>query len=405
MMRVSYRRVGTLSSLLLAVTLLALFAQLGAAAATTTHRVNPQKAAVRHHATVRTHTTKPHPVPSTSAPQPSPSPSSSFTVSDEASLGRVVVENSLLRIVFGYSPTRAAYNNRSGGSIYGLYDRLTDPACSHNLVQLISWGSGSSTPSHAGIGGLGATKAYLDNSSKAISEVGTYARPLAKSVTILADGRVKAVFSYVVRDWNGLERYRLDKTWTVSPTGGITLSATWLWLVPSLVNDPNYDFAFSRDYGWTRIGWFTHKWTGALCGGSGSAGFTDPDNAWIYDPTLATEGDCDYGTYHVQQYRFDRAPSGTVLTVAINPDGGGYESSGLFRFGYDTWYPADGANAIHEITGEFSNYRTAAYGHEVRWGSWFSDDGGRLTTNGISRFKPIPAGTTWTDTFAITVSH
>lgn len=49
-----------------------------------------------------------------------------------------------------------------------------------------------------------------------------------------------------------------------------------------------------------------------------------------------------------------------------NRSGGGYDSSGLFRFGYQTWLPVDG---------------------------------------GSTRYLPITAGTGWSDTFQIELTR
>jgi len=322
-----------------------------------------------------------------------------YNVKDDPTTGKIVAESALLKVIWGYRPLTTEYNNRSGGSIYGLFDKTTDPAAQSNLAQLYDYGTGGSSPSRAGIGGLGSTKAYIRYSSKAITEVGTKGKLLAKSVEQLANGSLVVSFTYEVRDGDGVPQYRLVKKWTAAANGTIRLDCKWRWLASTAVNDPNYNFAFSRDYGWTRLGWYTHHWGPATCAGPGSDGVANPGNHWIYDEILATEDDDDYGTYHVQMYRFDGAPSGAVVTVAMNPGAGGYDSTGLFRLGYRTWQPVVGSNAIRQITGEFSNYRTAAYGHQLRWGSWFSSDGG------TNRFQPIAAGTSWTDSMTIAISH
>jgi hypothetical protein len=322
-----------------------------------------------------------------------------IAVTDDPATGKIVAENSLIKVVWGYRPLSSEFNNRSGGSIYGLFDKVTDPGLQHNLVQLIDYGSGGSSPSHAGVGGLGATKAYVNNSTRAITEAGTKATLLAETTNMLADGSLEVSFTYRVNDANNVPQYQIAKTWTLQQSGKIMLHTTWLWLVTTQVNDPNYNFAVSRDYGFTRAGWLTHQWSPVTCGGPGSNGLTNLGNTWVNDSSVATEADKDIGTKHVQKYRLDGAATGTKLTVAINPDHGGYESSGLFKFGYDAWAAVDGAGATQEITGEFSNYHTNAYGYELRWGSWYSNDGGS------TRYRQVAAQTTWSDDFAILLSH
>jgi hypothetical protein len=322
-----------------------------------------------------------------------------IAVTDDPATGKIVAENSLIKVVWGYRPLSSEFNNRSGGSIYGLFDKVTDPGLQHNLVQLIDYGSGGSSPSHAGVGGLGATKAYVNNSTRAITEAGTKATLLAETTNMLADGSLEVSFTYRVNDANNVPQYQIAKTWTLQQSGKIMLHTTWLWLVTTQVNDPNYNFAVSRDYGFTRAGWLTHQWSPVTCGGPGSNGLTNLGNTWVNDSSVATEADKDIGTKHVQKYRLDGAATGTKLTVAINPDHGGYESSGLFKFGYDAWAAVDGAGATQEITGEFSNYHTNAYGYELRWGSWYSNDGGS------TRYRPVAAQTTWSDDFTISLSH
>ena len=336
----------------------------------------------------------------TSTPTPTPTATTgAFTVTDDTVYGKITAENAVIRVVWGYKLLASEYNNRGGGSIYGLFDKVTDPGCEHNLVQLIAYGSGGSSPSHAGIGGLGATKASVNFVSGAITEVNSKGKLLSKSVQTLSDGSLLVDFTFQVSDPTGVPQYDVTKSWTVQPDGTILLHVSWLWLVSTQVNDPNYNFAVSRDYGWQRAGWFGHDWTTTLCNGPLANGWIDTDNKWVYDTAIATEADKDYGTKHVQQYRLDGAPTGTVLTIAINPGGGGYESSGLFNFGYNEWFPVDGTKAVQEITGELSNYKTAAYAHELRWGSWYSNDGGS------TRFRPIAAQTTWSDDFTISLTH
>jgi hypothetical protein len=322
-----------------------------------------------------------------------------FVVSDDPATGKIVAENSLIKVVWGYLPLSSEFNNRSGGCIYGLFDKTTDPGLQHNLVQLIAYGSGGSSPSHAGIGGLGATKAYINNSTKAITEVGTHATLLAETTQTLADGTLVVSFTYQVNDPNGVPQYQIAKTWTLQQSGKIALHTTWLWLVTTEVNDPNYNFALSRDYGFTRVGWLTHQWSPTTCGGLGTNGLTNFGNKWVVDGSVATEADKDIGTKHVQKYLLAGAATGTKLAIAINPDNGGYESSGLFKFGYDAWAAVDGAGATQEITGEFSNYHTSAYGYELRWGSWYSNDGGS------TRYRHVAAQTSWSDDFTIALSH
>jgi hypothetical protein len=350
-----------------------------------------------------TPTPTPTPTPTeTITPTPTPTPTATagaFTVTDDTVYGKITAENALIKVIWGYKLLSSEYNNRGGGSIYGLYDKVTDPNLQHNMVQLIAYGSGGSSPSHAGIGGLGATKVSVNLISQAITEVNSKGKLLSKSMQTLADGSLLVSFTFQVSDPTGVAQYDVTKSWTVQADGTILLHVTWLWLVSTQVNDPNYNFAVSRDYGWQRAGWFGHDWTTTLCGGPLANGWTDSDNKWVYDTAIATEADKDYGTKHVQQYRLDGAPTGTILTIAINPTGGGYESSGLFNLGYNEWFPVDGAKAVQEITGEFSNYRTAAYAHEFRWGSWYSNDGGS------TRFRPIAAQTTWSDDFTISLTH
>jgi hypothetical protein len=328
--------------------------------------------------------------------------SATFKVVDDPATGKITAQNDVIKVVWGYKPLPNERNNRSGGSIYGLWDKTRDPDCRHNLVQLIQWGSGYSTASHAGIGGFGATKAYIDNSSTAISENGLGGKLTSKDVHTDARGAVHVDVTFrVSAPTERVPRYEITKRWTVDSSGVVRLTATWRWLVHSLVDDPNYDFAVSRERGWTRVGWFTH---GAQdCRGVGSDGWANPANRWYYDTKLATENDDDYGTMHVQKYTFDGSSLAAPLTIAIGVHRGGYESSGLFGIGAKTWASVSGVDPLMQVTGEFSNYRSAAFGHEVRWGAWYSDDGGSLTPPGApTRYRSISASTTWSDDFTIT---
>jgi hypothetical protein len=314
---------------------------------------------------------------------------SPFVVTDDGA--HITAENNVVKVIFHYKALSSEYSNRSGGSIYALFDKATDPGCLKNLVQVIAYGSGGSTPSHAGIGGFGSTKAHASmtkptSSVSATSDNGTKGVLKYKSVSQYADGTVHASFTYNVGAF-----YSVHKVWTVRPTGLISLTVTYTMLVDHWTDDPNMNFMVSRDYGFRRIGWYGHDWTATQCTGVGSNGWLDPANKWTYQAVGPTDADKDVGTKHVQQYQADGAQSGVSLLIATGP--GGYESSGLFAFGFAEW------GSVGQITGEFSNYRTAAYGHALRWGSWYASNGA------VARFKFVKAGVSWTDNYSISMQH
>jgi len=323
-----------------------------------------------------------------------------FTYHDDPVTGKVVALNDVLKLVWGYRSLRSESDIRSGGSLYGLWDKASDPRSQRNLVQTLPASgsiSGHSTPSRAGVGGFGATKAYVKGSSVAISEVGLRGTLLDHSVRTDAAGNLRVAFTFEVADPKLTPTYRVTKEWTVTSSGVIGLHVSWVWLTSMATNDPCYNFAVSRDRGWQRVGWYSHSWM--ACDGVDSDGL-DNHNSWTYDRSLAREGDSDYPTYHAQKVSFEGSPSARRLTIAVGAGRGGYESSGLFHLGYTTWRAVFAP--YMQLTGEFSNYRTAAYGHEVRWGAWYSDDGGQLTPpNMPSRFRWITAGTSWDDYFTI----
>jgi len=327
-----------------------------------------------------------------------------FIYGDNPETGKVVASNDRVKLVWGYKPLPSEGNNRSGGSLYGLWDKTRDPSCSRNLIQTLTTSdpmSGYWTPSRAGIGGFGATKVYVWYSPNAISEIGLRGTVLDHSVTVAKRGILRVDFTFVVSDPELTPTYRVTKQWTVTRSGVISLHVSWLWLTPAAANDPCYNFAVSRNREWQRVGWYSHYWTACL--GVDSDGWANP-NQWTYDTTLATEGDCDYPTYHAQEVTFDESPSASPLTLAIGVGRGGYESSGLFHLGFTTWQAT--LPPYEQITGEFSNYRTAAFGHEVRWGAWYSDDGGRLTPWYMpSRFQWIGPGTEWDDYFTVRLGY
>jgi len=333
-----------------------------------------------------------------------------FSYGDNPVTGKVVASNDRVKLVWGYKPLPSEGNNRSGGSLYGLWDKSRDPSCSRNLIQTLTTSdpmSGYWTPSRAGIGGFGATKVYVQGSPNAISEIGLRGSLLDHSVRFDAAGNLRVGFTFGVSDRELGPTYQITKQWTVTPGGTINLRATWLWLTTTAANDPCCNFAVSRNRGWQRVGWYSHYWTACL--GVHTDGWGNP-NQWTYDPTLAAEDDCDYPTYHAQKVTFDKSPSAGPLTIAIGAGRGGYESSGLFGLGWEIWYDWDASHGgmppAEQITGEFSNYRTAAFGHEVRWGAWYSDDGGRLTPPYMpSRFQLVHAGTTWDDYFTLKLGY
>jgi hypothetical protein len=333
------------------------------------------------------------------------------TVTNDTTNGKIYVENSIVKMQFNYKALSTDFSNRSGGAIYGLWDKSTS---SSNLVQAFDFNCSGCSPSRAGIGGLGTTKTYVNpgtpTSSNAISENGKNGKLLVGPEISNTSSGTSVRFIYQVSDQNSIAHYTIDKTWFVRPNGSIQLTGHWVWLRPGeQVNDPNWNFAVSRDYVFSQVRWLTHEWNTPPCLGNGSDGLANP-NAWRTsglgiglsnpDPaTVPSDPDMtriDIGTKHVQEYEFD-APN---LELHIGWGAGGYESSGLFATGYNSWYPTKGVQATGQITGELSSYNLLpdAYGHTTRFGSWFSSDGSD------ARFTTL-VGNEWTDVFEIKISH
>jgi hypothetical protein len=438
---------------------------------------------------------------------------SAFTVTDDAGAGKIIAENNVSKCVWNYKALPAENSNRSGGAVYELYDKTNDPDCANNLVQVWDTGAGSDgwSPSRAGLGGLGTTKALVNvdttSHSQAISENGSKGVYVSHSAT--GTDPVVATFVFDVKDsvaGRGWTHYRVTKVWTLTKTGSLTLSITYAWVghaetvhndgilsnvatsvlfhagdgdklaaaptdhgnyhwaallehdgeviwlvgaggnvngldgrtatntftisrgyggttpvahaddsawtvLGEYVDDPNINFMVSRDYGYETLGWYGHDWTEAVCPGQGADGWNSINNAWVQigagigntgpeyhtDATGAWE---DYGTKHVQKYRAASGDMMRALDIDAKPAAGGYCSAGLFHTGYDLWRAVGDSidQALRQITGEVSTYRTtASYGHAMRFGSWFSSDGD------VTRFIPMPYGTTWTDTYVLTL--
>ena len=325
-------------------------------------------------------------------------------MTNDVSAGKIYAESPHFKAQFNYNTLPAEY---SGGALYGLWDKDT---ASPNLVQVLNLGNGYYSPSRAGIGGLGTTKAYVNLSSQAITEASRRGVLVAGPDVTRIGSDVTVHFAYQVNDPAAVAHYRIDKTWLIRSDGSLRLTGRWTWLQPGeMVNDPNWNFAVSRDYDFSQVRWQTHEWGAPPCNGQGSDGFAtanewrssglgvglgDPDPATVpSDPNMTR---IDIGTKHVQEYVFD-APA---LKLHIGWGAGGYEQSGLFAIGYGSWFPTKGTAATSQITGELSSYNLLpdAYGHTARFGSWFSSDGS------TARFVPL-VGTEWTDVFEVSIEH
>lgn len=349
--------------------------------------------------------------------------SGDFVFSDNTFARKLTLENDNVKIVWHYGVLRYENNNRGGGNIYELYDKSTDPTTSRNIVGVVDDGTGGTGPPLIGFGGLGSTYFYgASVGDPATSDNGQFARLVDGSKQYLVDSSGNAVFraSFIVRQWiipfspYSPDNFRVDKEWTVFPSGQIKYQATVTLLrditYPG-ISEPYYGFVFSREYGWTSAYARTHDRHDVSrrgpCQGPGSNGAENPANGGMVfnniDSTNHEISDRNTPLGHTQAFTFYGQTGGVSVRVKPDNGGNGYEGGGLFAYGSQKW------NGMTEnVTSEFSNAYLMpdqapyglGHGYSIHWYGWWGGGAPPAT-----RYKPAYEGDTWTDSFWIEMIH
>ena len=263
--------------------------------------------------------------------------------SEDTAAGKVTMENQTLKVVWHYKTLASENNNRSGGSIYELYDKRTDPEMLNNLASNYAAGGARTTPNMPGIGGLGAMHVWeppVGNVSA--SDNGRYGRLISQSHYVDSAGNAVFDSEFIVKssitdyDTNEAARpdnYRVNKHWTVYPGGQIRLDVREEILRDFMAAEPAYDFSFSRAYGWTVANSLGHNWA-KTCGGPGSSGNSNPDNTLTTITAIDSSPDYDHQLLHSEFFSLYGKPGGSSVRIKMDNQGRGFENGGIFNLGY-----------------------------------------------------------------------
>jgi hypothetical protein len=337
-----------------------------------------------------------------------------FNISEDEAKGKITVENENIKAVWNYKILPEEYNNRGGGNIYELYDKRTDSQSALNLVGVNNYGGAGTHNALTGIGGLGVTGLY-DNLGKPLTgDNGSYARLVSKDYQVEGD-KVIVKFEYIVKsntvkDGSGklLDDYLLIKEWDFSKDI-VTLHAKATMLRDARVSEPRISFNFKRDY-WEKAEIFGHDmlWPKQDCQGPNTDGFGNPKNTTTtWDLNDSTQNDKCYSTRHAEKLTLDGKRSNVVLT--IENGGRGFESGGMFNYGYNLWGTKDNNMATEFVLGvcgrgtvdpNFPDSSEVPGAIDLHWFPWW---GGSPPAD--TRYKDVKSGDVLIDdTFKIEVT-
>ena len=318
---------------------------------------------------------------------------SSLRVTDDRSAGKVVVENDTYKGVWSYKALAQENYNLSGGNLYGLYYKATDPQFLNNLVAVANYGNGNSVI-WAGIGGSGATRMYAADRSPATYSNNSFSDLigdnnlsgvlLSHRIDQPADGSIHLSFSFDVKNqYTGTVWYRITKDWIAYPDGRLSLSINRIFLRDGYISEPGTVFSWDKRGGWTRFEKYGHQW-----------GESDASNKMIsingIDNVDGQTWD-KLNMFYPRWVRLAGSQSAPDLTVEAV---GGFDNSGLFNLGWSLWNGQSGATMEQSVysTSQVTDYAMA-------WVGWW----GGNPPNG-SRYRHVNAQTSITDNYTVTMA-
>lgn len=319
--------------------------------------------------------------------------SASFNVSDDPGTGRVSVENDLYKAIWNYKTDPARSNNQSGGNLYGLYYKPTDPLQSNNLISVANQGNGNAVIC-SGVGGSGQTRMYAADSPPPASSNYSFGDLIGDnnlSGTLLdhhiqqnSDGSVSITFTYDVRNQaTGVSWYRAEKQWVVYPDGHLTLTINRQFLRSGYISEPGTSFLWDKaGGGWTRFEKYGHGWSE-----------DSSQDRMVSIQGIDTVNEKTWDSLNQFYPLWTRmAGSATAPDITVTAVGG-FESSGLFGLGQTAWNGSSGATMEQNV---FGNSLVTTYG--MIWTGWW----GGNPPNG-SRYKFVSAPTAISDIYQITL--
>jgi hypothetical protein len=197
--------------------------------------------------------------------------------------------------------------------------------------------------------------------------------------------------------------YEVKKTWTVACSGRIGLELDWTILQSGWFSEPATRLQIATV--WSTISRWGHPWSEPPSGPPGTDSRANPANRWWdWTPNPVSTEECNYtvggqdeDALHVDYSRYHGGPA---YDFWFWPDNGGkgYEAAGFYGLGYSAF--GGSANASNnEICHENrTSVGDGADAYNEMPAAWWGGDGA-----GTDRYKPLAAGTHWTDTYGYEV--
>ena len=203
--------------------------------------------------------------------------SAGAVISEDTVNGRITVETQDIKGIWHYKALPSENYCQSGGNLFELFYKPTDPGMVNNLVnyapdQMSHWGHGGATGRWLGVGGIGATDIYAADQPPADTGNNNFADNFADnnlsgeleshSVYNDASGNAVLTFSYKVHDQStGKAWYRVLKKWTIHPDGIIDLSVDWSIVSSGYFSEPTVHNRWSGRMKWDRWVKYGAEWS------------------------------------------------------------------------------------------------------------------------------------------------
>lgn len=328
--------------------------------------------------------------------------------SDDPINGKIVVETSTMKGVWNYRTSPSESNNQSGGNLFELYHKASDPGYARNLISYVSlpnWGTGRDL-TMPGVGGLGATAIYASTvkppssgnispiADDQVSDNNLEGDLQSHSVNLDSSGNAVIRFSYKVKSLSGNAAlqapnnywYQVDKEWIVEPAGTIHFKVDWTILSSGYFSEPatRFNWNASPDVGWNRSVKNGRTW-GNEANPLRNIGIDGMQNVTVccWD---------DLNMFWTESISLTGSSVAPTMTMTAENNGQGYLGSGSHKLNMSMGNMGDNE--------ELCNVRTSiADSYGIGWYAWW----GGYWPNG-ERYFPLAANTNWTDSWRIDMS-
>ena len=315
-----------------------------------------------------------------------------MSASDDTNLGRVTVENDIYKAIWQYKTNALQNNNQSGGNLYGLYFKATDPSCGNNLVALANYGNKNSVI-WAGIGGSGQTAMYASDVPP--GSTGNYSWAdligdnnlsgvlVGHSVQQTSGGAVSASFTFDIKNQSTqVTWYEVTKNWTAYPDGQITLSESRRFLHGGYISEPRTTFTWNKNGGWKSFEKYGYDWgQNQTASKLVTINGIDQVNGETWDAL---------NRFYPLWARLAGSTTAPDITVEAV---GGIQASGLYNLGQTVWNGPPGATMEQSV---YSNPNPKVTAYAMAWMGWW---GGNPPDG--SRYRFVPSQTTLADNYEI----